>query len=103
MKEIEDNADRASGFLKGLASPHRLLILCQLVESEKSVTELIAATGLAQTSMSQHLSKLKEEEIVTFRRDHRTLYYRINNNAVLKIMDVLYKEFCQKLDKESTK
>ena len=63
MKEIEDNADRASGFLKGLASPHRLLILCQLVESEKSVTELIAATGLAQTSMSQHLSKLKEEEI----------------------------------------
>ncbi len=101
MKEIEENAERASGFLKGLASPHRLLILCQLAEGEKSVTELIEATSLAQTSMSQHLSKLKNEEIVTFRRDHRTLYYRIDNDAVLKIMDVLYHEFCQKPDEET--
>jgi ArsR family transcriptional regulator, virulence genes transcriptional regulator len=44
--------------------------------------------------MSQHLSKLKEENIVTFRRDHRTLYYSINNEAILKIMDILYHEFC---------
>lgn len=98
MKEIQDNAERAAGFLKGLASSHRLLILCQLVEGEKSVTELIETTGLAQTSMSQHLSKLKDEEIVTFRREHRTLYYRIDNDAVLKIMDVLYHEFCDKSD-----
>ena len=64
------------------------------MESEKSVTQLIEATSLPQTSMSQHLSKLKEENIVTFRRDHRTLYYSIKNEAILKIMDVLYHEFC---------
>jgi len=64
------------------------------VESEKSVTQLIEATSLSQTSMSQHLSKLKKENIVTFRRDHRTLYYSINNEAILKIIDVLYHEFC---------
>jgi DNA-binding transcriptional ArsR family regulator len=64
------------------------------VEGEKSVTQLIEATSLPQTSMSQHLSKLKEENIVTFRRDHRTLYYSIKNEAILKIMDVLYHEFC---------
>jgi ArsR family transcriptional regulator len=58
------------------------------------VTQLIEATSLPQTSMSQHLSKLKEENIVTFRRDHRTLYYSIKNEAILKIMDVLYHEFC---------
>ena len=94
MKVMEENALKAANFLKGIASQHRLVILCQLVEGEKSVTQLIAATSLPQTSMSQHLSKLKEENIVTFRRDHRTLYYSIKNEAILKIMDVLYHEFC---------
>ena len=94
MKEMEENALKAANFLKGIASQHRLVILCQLAEGEKSVTELIEATSLPQTSMSQHLSKLKEENIVTFRRDHRTLYYSIKNEAILKIMDILYHEFC---------
>jgi DNA-binding transcriptional ArsR family regulator len=97
LKHIEENALKAASFLKGLASHHRLLILCQLAEGEKSVSELIEATSMPQTSMSQHLSKLKEEGIVTFRRDHRTLYYSINNDDVLKIMDVLYHKFCEKL------
>ena len=95
MIDNQENAIRAAGFLKGLASKHRLQILCQLVEGEKSVSELIASTEIAQTSMSQHLLKLKTEEIVTFRRDHRTLYYTIKNDAVHKIMDVLYDEFCK--------
>ena len=94
MKVMEENALKAANFLKGIASQHRLVILCQLAEGEKSVTQLIEATALPQTSMSQHLSKLKEENIVTFRRDHRTLYYSIKNEAILKIMDVLYHEFC---------
>lgn len=101
MKDMQDNAKVATSFLKGIASPHRLLILCELATGEKSVTELIEATGMAQTSMSQHLSKLKEENIVTFRRDHRLLFYHINNEAVLKIMDVLYHEFCE--EKENKK
>lgn len=92
---MDEKALKAANFLKGIASQHRLLILCQLAEGEKSVTELIEATAMPQTSMSQHLSKLKEEEIVSFRRDHRTLYYSIDNDAVLKIMDVLYHEFCE--------
>ena len=54
MIDKEENAIRAAGFMKGLASKHRLQILCQLAEDEKSVTELIASTGIAQTSMSQH-------------------------------------------------
>jgi len=95
MKDIQQNAKAAASFLKGIASPHRLLILCELAAGEKSVTELIEATGMAQTSMSQHLSKLKKEKIVTFRRDHRVLFYRIDNPAVLKVMNILYEEFCK--------
>lgn len=95
MDRMLEKADEAAGFLKGLANPHRLMILCQLAEGEKSVGELIEATGIAQTSMSQHLNKLKAEGIVDFRRDHRTLYYRIAHEAVMTIMGTLYESFCK--------
>jgi DNA-binding transcriptional ArsR family regulator len=95
MKKIEENALQAANFLKGLASHHRLLILCKLVEGEKSVSELIEATSLPQTSMSQHLAKLKEENIVTFRRNHRTLYYSIRHDLAREVMEVLHKYFCK--------
>ena len=71
MQIMPDKAEMVAGFLKGLANPSRLLILCTLTQGERSVTELIAATGVPQTSMSQHLSKLKTEGIVEFRREHR--------------------------------
>jgi ArsR family transcriptional regulator len=95
MKEMRKKAARVSDFLKGLASPQRLLILCHLADGEKSVSELIKATGIAQTSMSQHLSKLKEENIISFRREHRTLYYSISHEAAKRVMDVLYNYFCK--------
>ena len=89
-------ADEAAAFLKGLANPHRLLILCALAEGEHNVSALIEATGIAPTSMSQHLSKLKDEGIVDFRRDHRTLTYFIAHPATVEIMAVLYAHFCGK-------
>lgn len=101
MNEMKENATKVARFLKSLANTHRLLILCQLAEGEKSVSELIDVTGVAQTSMSQHLSKLKEEGVITFRRDHRTLYYKINNEVVLKIMDILHQEFCQEIKNDT--
>lgn len=101
MKEMQEKAIHVAGFLKGLANHHRLLILCELAEGEKNVSQLIEDTGIAQTSMSQHLSKLKDENIVDFRRDHRTLYYSISCNAVHDVMDVLYKHFCKDLKEEA--
>lgn len=91
---MPDKAEAVAGFLKGLANPSRLLILCALSQGERSVTELIAATGVPQTSMSQHLSKLKTGSIVEFRRDHRTLYYFISHPVVAEIMAALYGHFC---------
>lgn len=93
--ELAVRADAVAGFLKGLANPHRLLILCALLDGERSVGELIAATGIAQTSMSQHLARLKAEGIVGVRRQHRTLFYSVNHAAVRDIMAVLYGHFCK--------
>lgn len=91
---MAEKADVVADFVKGLANPHRLLILCVLSTGERSVGELIAATEIAQTSMSQHLAKLKGEGIVDVRREHRTLFYRIAHPAVMEIMAVLYAHFC---------
>ncbi|WP_448662164.1 ArsR/SmtB family transcription factor [Sphingomonas sp. CJ20] len=91
-------APRAAGvaaFLSGLASPHRLLILCQLAEGERCVADLIAATGIAPTSMSQHLGKLRDEGIVAVRRAHRTLFYSIHHPAARDLMAVLHDHFCK--------
>lgn len=92
---MEMHTEQAAAFLGGLASPHRMKILCQLADGEKSVGALIEATGLAQTSMSQHLAKLRSEGIVTFRRDHRILYYAIANPLALALMGVLSDHYCK--------
>lgn len=88
----------AAAFLTGLANPHRLMILCELAGGERNVGDLIAATSLPPTSMSQHLNKLKDEGIVTARRDHRTLFYSIVHPATIEVMAVLRDHFCGKDD-----
>lgn len=98
IEDMAQNADRVAGFLKGLGNPQRLLVLCWLAEGEKNVTELTDLTGVPQTSMSQHLARLKEEGIVAVRRDHRNLYYRIDNPAALELMQVLRRHFCQRTE-----
>lgn len=92
---MSEKAEMVAEFLKGLASPHRLLVLCALAQGEKTVGELIAQTGIAPTSMSQHLAKLKAEGIVEARRAHRNLHYAIAHPAVLELMAVLYAHFCR--------
>jgi ArsR family transcriptional regulator len=94
--EMPAKTDAAADFLKGLASPHRLLILCELADGERNVSDLIAATGIAQTSMSQHLAKLKAAGIVGVRREHRSLFYFIANTAARDVMATLYSHFCKK-------
>ena len=94
--EMPAKAGLVADFLKGLASPHRLLILCELADGERNVSDLIAATGIAQTSMSQHLAKLKAAGIIDVRREHRSLFYFIGNAAARDVMAILYSHFCKK-------
>ena len=95
MQAMQQNAKAASDFLKSLANPHRLAVLCLLLQGEKSVTQLCEVVDISQTSMSNHLAKLREEELVGYRREHRTLYYYINNPHVSRIIGVLYDIYCK--------
>ena len=95
MSSMEENATQAAGFLKGLANPHRLLVLCALSQGEHSVSQLLERVNVSQSSMSQHLSKLRAEGLVDYRRDHRTLYYYISNPHVARFIGVLYDMYCK--------
>ena len=82
-------AEVASDFLSAMANPRRLLILRILVEGEIAVGALAERIGLSQSALSQHLSKLRAQNLVTTRRDAQTIYYSSKSEAVLTILDAL--------------
>ena len=94
MEVLCDNSERAASLLKSLANPDRLLLLCQLVEGERSVTELEALTGIRQPTLSQQLGVLRNEELVATRRDGKWVYYRIASEDALAILGTLHQIYC---------
>jgi DNA-binding transcriptional ArsR family regulator len=92
---LEDRAVEAAEFLKLLANPQRLLILCQLVvEQEMSVGRLEEAVGLSQSALSQHLAKLRDEGLVATRREAQTIHYRIADKNVQRVLALLKDIYC---------
>jgi ArsR family transcriptional regulator len=88
------SARRASSFLRTLANENRLVILCNLVDSEKSVSELNELLGLHQPTLSQHLARLRADGFVSTRRQGKSIYYSLSNKAVRTVIGVLYDLFC---------
>ncbi|GLK76526.1 transcriptional regulator [Methylopila jiangsuensis] len=90
------NARDASDFLKALSHESRLLLLCLLAERERSVTELENILSLRQASVSQQLARLRLEDLVTTRRDGKTIYYSLANDDVRRVISVIYDIFCDR-------
>ena len=94
LDRMAESAREASEFLKALAHESRLLILCNLLDGEKSVGELEAFLDLRQSTVSQQLARLRLEGLVASRRDGKTIYYSIANEKVRAVIGVLYSAFC---------
>lgn len=94
LERLRASADAATDLLKALANPHRLLILCQLEAGEMQVGQLQAGSGLSQSALSQHLARLREDGLVTTRRDGVAIFYRIGDPSALKVIGVLAEIFC---------
>lgn len=86
--------DEASGLLKALANRHRLLVLCQLVEHERSVGQLAEYLDVRDSVVSQHLALLRREGIVTARRDGQTIWYSISSAPARALLETLYCVYC---------
>lgn len=89
-------ASSACGLLKTLGNPDRLLLLCQLTQGERCVSELADLLGIQQPTLSQQLGVLREEELVSTRRDGKQVYYSIASKEALAVMHVLHDLFCRK-------
>jgi DNA-binding transcriptional ArsR family regulator len=89
LAALEASAAAASRLLKMLASEQRLILLCRLSQGEASVGELAQHVGLAQSAASQHLAKLRADGLVATRRDAQTIYYRLNDAAAARVIDLL--------------
>ena len=94
IEKLLPKAEKAEAFLKALANKHRLMVLCELHQGERSVGTLMEAVGLSQSALSQHLAKLREDGLVVTRRDAQTIYYALANEDASRIMAVLYELFC---------
>lgn len=92
---MQDAADRASELLKALANRHRLLILCQLIEGERSVGELAAFLGIRDSGVSQHLALLRKDGVVSARREGQTIWYSIASDEARALVATLYSVFCR--------
>lgn len=95
MDKMAANAMRASNFLKAISHEGRLMILCHLASGEKSVTELEELLSARQAAVSQQLSRLRLEGLVTPRRDGKTIYYSLADDRPKQIMEVVYDLFCR--------
>lgn len=93
-EQLHQNADEAIAVLKAMASHNRLLLLCELASSERSVGELAQALGVAQATVSQHLSLLRRDGVVSGRREAQTIHYRITDPRVQALMTTLFDQFC---------
>lgn len=98
---LRRSADAASRLMKVLSNPDRLLLLCQLTQGEKRVGELEALVGVSQPTLSQQLGVLRDEGLVSTRRDGKNIHYRIDSPQALAVLNTLYAQFCDP-EKETT-
>lgn len=94
LERLRESADSACRLLKALSNPDRLLLLCQLALGEMRVGELEEQVGVLQPTLSQQLGVLRDEGLVSTRREGKNIYYCINSPEALALLEVLYSQFC---------
>lgn len=95
LSRLRASAGAASQLLKALGNPDRLLLLCQLVEGERSVGDLERSLGIQQPTLSQQLAVLRREALVETRREGKQVFYRIASPAALAVLKTLYALYCE--------
>jgi len=100
-EKLEENAEKASNLLKRMSHPSRLMVLCHLMNGECSVTELNQSIALSQSALSQHLAGLRKAGLVGTRRERQVIYYRLKSEAVSRVLEALYRIYCEPNNEES--
>lgn len=91
---LQHAAADACSLLKALANPDRLILLCQMTQGEHCVAELEDLTGIKQPTLSQQLTVLREEKLVSTRREGKQIFYSIKSREAMIVLQVLYELYC---------
>jgi ArsR family transcriptional regulator, virulence genes transcriptional regulator len=95
IAKLEAKAAQAAGLLRLLANENRLLILCRLaMAGEMSVNDIADAVGLSQSALSQHLAMMRQEGLLTTRREAQTVFYRIGDPNAARLLALLKDIYC---------
>ena len=86
---VQDHARGACRILKSMANERRFMILCHLIEGELSVGELEKLLGISQSSLSQHLARLRSDGLVVPRRSAQNIFYSLRGQEARVIMELL--------------
>ncbi len=95
IEDMEANAAQAVKLLKALANERRLFILCHLLDKELSVGEMNQFLGLSQSALSQHLAILRNDDLVSTRKEAQTVYYSLKSNEVREMIALLHRLYCR--------
>ncbi len=93
LEQLRERADEVSGLLKLLSHPNRLLVACEMMEGERSVSEIEAATGVRQPNLSRDLARLREAGLVTTRREAKQVFYRLADTRIERLMQAMCAAF----------
>ena len=94
LGSLEREAESTCAVLRAVANPHRLMILCRLSKREHNVKELETVVGLGQSALSQHLARLRRDNLVITRRDAQTIYYTLKDNRIEGLLKALNIAMC---------
>lgn len=95
IEHQQNAAVQACKLMKVLSNPDRLMILCQLTKGENCVSALESMLGIAQPTLSQQLTVLREEGLVATRRAGKHIFYQISSPRAIAVMEVLFAQFCE--------
>jgi ArsR family transcriptional regulator len=101
IARLDANAEQAAQLLKALSNKDRLMILCYLAEGERNVGDLERLLKLRQPTLSQQLSRLRQEGLVTTRRAGKAIYYSLASAEVRAVIGLLYRLYCSDAPAES--
>ena len=94
VETMQNAAGEASALLKALANPHRLMIVCQLIDGPRSVGQLAELVGLRDSTVSQHLALLRRDGLLTATRDGQTIWYSVGSPEAKTLLQTLYSLYC---------
>ncbi|MDN5926000.1 MAG: metalloregulator ArsR/SmtB family transcription factor [Hyphomicrobiales bacterium] len=93
--EMVANAGDAADFLKKLAHPSRLMVVCALVDGERSVRDLEDTLGIRQPGLSQQIAELREAGFITGRKESKSMFYRLADGRITEFISLMHRMFCE--------